>query len=354
MAEPSALLFLVPAHNEQALIRPCIDSLQRMAYPPERLRVIVVADNCTDETVARVTEAGAEAWARTDPANPGKSAALGWAIGQLDLAEWDAIVILDADSTVEPGFAMALAEHGPLQEKVVQAYFGSSNEFDSWLTRLSGVLGRIRYEISYPKNERAGLNVPLTGNGMCIGTGLLRREGWKADSITENWELYARWTAAGVRICYAQAALLLSQEAASLRQGGSQRLRWASGRAEVFRKWWRPIMNSGAIGTRQKVDALRTLGAPSPVIGGMMALGAAILIWLLLPSPYAAIGAGLALATLLPLLIATARVIWHHPQRWATIGSFFMLPPYALWRVVLQIRAAIVGTRQGWVRTARE
>jgi hypothetical protein len=354
MADASRLLFLVPAHNEQTLIGPCIASLQRLAYPSDRLRVIVIADNCTDATIARVTEAGEEAWARADPANPGKSAALGWAIGQLNLSEWDAVVILDADSTVEPGFAAALAEHGPLQDKVVQAYFGSSNEFDSWLTRLSGVLGRIRYEISYPRKERAGLNVPLTGNGMCIGTGLLLREGWKADSITENWELYARWTAAGVRICYAQGALLLSQEAASLRQGGSQRLRWASGRAEVFRTWCWVLVNSKAISTAQKIDAIWTLGAPSPVIGGLIALGVAGLTWLVLPAPYGVIVGGLALATLLPLLIATCRVIWSHPQRWATIASFIMLPPYALWRVILQIRAAIVGTRQGWVRTARE
>lgn len=354
MSETSSLLFLVPAHNEELLITDCVVSLKQMSYPADRLRFIVIADNCSDQTVERARAAGAEVWPRSDTTRPGKSAALGWAIGQLDLAAWDAVVVLDADSTVVPGFATALAAQGPLPEKVVQAYFGSSNEFDSWLTRLSGVLGRIRYEIDYPRNQRAKLNVPLTGNGMCIGSAILRREGWKADSITENWELYARWTAAGIRICYAHDALLLSQEASSLRQGGSQRLRWASGRADVFRRFFGPIWRSTSIGLGQKIDALWTLGAPSPVIGGLLCVGAAGLALLFLPRPYDYILGSVALLLLLPLVSSTVRVIWNHPQPLATIGSFFMLPFYAVWRVVLQLKAALVGTRQGWVRTARQ
>jgi 1,2-diacylglycerol 3-beta-glucosyltransferase len=353
MTLPPRVLFLVPAHNEELMISGCVESLLRMDYPSDRRGVIVIADNCVDSTAARARAAGVEAWAREDQVRRGKSEAIGWALARTDLSLWDAVVILDADSTVDPRFATALANQAPLEPKVVQAYFGSSNEFESWLTRLSGVLMRIRYEIAYPAKQARRLNVPLTGNGMCIGAGLLRSEGWHADSITENWELYARWTAAGVRICYCQEALLYSQESGSLRQAGTQRLRWASGRAEVFRKWRGPILRSRAIGPRQKLDALWTLGAPSPMVGALMALFLCALSLVALPYPYSIILALAAIGTQLPWLIASTRVLWTHPQRLRTFLSFAMIPPYAIWRGALQLRAAVVGTREGWVRTAR-
>jgi hypothetical protein len=215
------------------------------------------------------------------------------------------------------------------------------------------VLSRIRYEIDYPAKQAARLNVPLTGNGMCIGTDLLAG-GWHADSITENWELYARWTAAGVQIAFAGDALLYSQEAASLQQGGTQRLRWASGRSEAFRKWFRPVLQSKTIRTRQKLDTLWTLGAPSPVVGGMLAVIVGVAALVLLPAPWTLIVATLAGLALLPLVIDVLRVILHHPQKVQTLISFIMLPPYAVWRAILQVRSILVGTRQGWVRTARQ
>ena len=347
------LFFLIPAHDEELLVSACVESVCGATYPVQQRRVVVIADNCRDDTAQRALAAGAEVWERFDLVKRGKSEAIGWAIARIDLAQWDTIIILDADSTLDSAFGITLSRMAPLESKVVQANFGSSNEFETWLTRLSGVLGRIRYEQAYPKKQANGLNVPLTGNGMCIGSKILLEEGWHADSITENWELYARWTATGVRICYAQDARLFSQESASIRQSRSQRLRWASGRSDVFRKWRYPILRSRAISLRQKLDALWTLGAPSPVIGGLATMAIAATAYIVLPSPWSPLCVAVALGMLLPWGLATARVLWSHPEPIRTLLSFGMLLPYAVWRIALQIRSMFVGTREGWVRTAR-
>ena len=52
------LTVLVPAHNEAEAITNTLASLFDQSRPPER--VIVVADNCTDDTVALARKAGAE------------------------------------------------------------------------------------------------------------------------------------------------------------------------------------------------------------------------------------------------------------------------------------------------------
>src|SRR6186997_2180246 len=104
------LLFLVPAHNEELLIASCVRSLLGMTYPSNRRRIVVIADNCSDATARIVREQGVEAMERVDPRSPGKPRAIAWTLDQIDLREWDACVIVDADSTVAPAFALGLAK----------------------------------------------------------------------------------------------------------------------------------------------------------------------------------------------------------------------------------------------------
>ena len=44
------LLFLIPAHDEELLIAGCLRSLLDMTYPSASRRIIVIADNCSDQT----------------------------------------------------------------------------------------------------------------------------------------------------------------------------------------------------------------------------------------------------------------------------------------------------------------
>lgn len=53
---------LICARNEERVIRLPVMSLLRSKYPAENFKVIVLADNCVDETVRRAKEAGAEVW----------------------------------------------------------------------------------------------------------------------------------------------------------------------------------------------------------------------------------------------------------------------------------------------------
>ncbi len=86
------IVFLVPAHNEELLIQRCVESLLGMRYPADRFRVLVVADNCTDSTASVAAACGAMVLERSSETARGKSFAIGWALGQLSLDEWDAIV----------------------------------------------------------------------------------------------------------------------------------------------------------------------------------------------------------------------------------------------------------------------
>lgn len=350
--ESPRLLFLVPAHDEELLISKCVRSLHAMAYPSTHRRVIVIADNCCDATARLAREGGAEVLERADATLAGKPRAIAWALGQIDLLLWDACVIVDADSTVASDFALGLAKLAPLNDIVFQPNNLVFNEFENWLTRLGGLLGRCRFEVTYPLKQSAGLNCPIS-NGMGIGTNLLIRRGWLSFSITEDTELYAIYTEAGVTIRHAGTASLFSQEERSLQQSATQRRRWMAGRARIVREWGPRLFRSPNIGWHQKLDAFVELALPGPVLQLLVA-GASIATAL-----FAVRGifgwwiVWLAAASLSGIVITTIAAIARHPQPWRTISSFLMIPLYAGWRIFVVLGTLGTLRDKTWRRTAR-
>jgi 1,2-diacylglycerol 3-beta-glucosyltransferase len=346
------LLFLVPAHNEELMISGCVRSLVAMAYPVTHRRIIVIADNCSDATARLARDQGAESLERFASKLPGKPRALAWAVDQIDLRQWDACVIVDADSTVAPGFAQGLAALAPLNDIVFQPNNDVMNEFENWLTRLGGLLGRCRFQVTYPLKQRAGLNCPIS-NGMGIGTNLLIQHGWLSYSITEDTELYAIYTEAGVTIRHAGRASIFSQESRSLQEGATQRRRWLAGRIRIIREWGPRLLRSNRIGWRQKLDAFVELGLSGPVLHLVVALTTVAIALVGVRGRLGVLIAALAATSLAALVITTIVAIWRHPQPWRTLFSFAMLPVYAGWRLVVVLGTMLTLRDTTWRRTAR-
>ena len=72
--EPSSLRFLVaiPAHNEEAGIAATVRSCLAVDYPGELFEVLVIADNCEDQTAALARAEGASVLERTHPTDRSK------------------------------------------------------------------------------------------------------------------------------------------------------------------------------------------------------------------------------------------------------------------------------------------
>lgn len=346
------LLFLVPAHNESLTIAPCVESLLAMRQERAESTIVVVADNCSDETAAVARGLGATVLERFDTVHRGKPRALAWAMTKYALPDYDAVVIIDADTVVDPGFAEALAEAGPLRDTAMQAYHDTWNPSESWLAVLGELLAAVRYQGQYPAKAQAGLNVPLTGNGMVLGTEVLARAGWVDDSLTENWELYARYTERGERIGYARAARLFAQEARTLAQGSVQRRRWQAGRWIVFRNHLWPVLSSRRIGWHQKIDALGELSVPGPILQAAIVLPISVSLSL----TNSAVAKWVALAFLLALVptIGWTAMAWaRHPRPARIALAFLRLPMYVGWRLTVALLAIRTGRTGAWLRSPR-
>lgn len=346
------LLFLVPAHDEEAIIGACVRSLLNVDYPEDHRQVVVLADNCSDGTADVAEECGAQALRRADPSLPGKPRAIEWALGRLELDAFDAVAVIDADSIADPGLARELARTTTWKGVAAQIYCGVENPEASALTRMSNVLANARYLFLYPLKERAGVNVPLMGNGMVFSSDILIERGWDAFSICEDWEMYAILTREGYPIVGNPKARIYAQEANSLRQSGSQRQRWAAGKITVLRREMPSILGSPRIGWRQKLDALAELTHVGPAVHlGVVVLGSAAV--LALSIPYASTLALLLVIGLLRTVAVSALALPFERKPLATLGSFMFLPVYTVWRLAVQVVSLRMLGDKPWVKTER-
>lgn len=351
-SRPPFLLFLVPAHDEELLIGRTAAALGALDYPLDRMRIAVVADNCSDATAEMARDAGLEVFERRDPARPGKPYALEWALEEVGLDGVDAVVIVDADTEIDPDFGRALAIRAPLEGVAFQGFNGVSNPEDNSLTRMSAVFSSARYHFQFPLKERVGLNVPIQGAGSVLGGELLRERGWEAFSICEDWELYAIYTLAGIRIGVEPRARILAQEARSLSQSRSQRERWAAGKITVLLNQFLPILRSGSVGFHQKLDLLGELLAPGPAVH----LGVAVVlvaVTVLLPLPIAPWIIALVLLGVSRTALYSGLAILAAPRPVRTAAAFMYLPFYTVWRLGVQVLSFRMVGNKPWVRTER-
>jgi cellulose synthase/poly-beta-1,6-N-acetylglucosamine synthase-like glycosyltransferase len=351
-AKRPRFLFLVPAHNEELLLASCLESLHRLHYPRELVDVVVIADNCSDRTADIARAAGASCWERSAPDKPGKPRAISWALSQVPVTDYDAVVIVDADSEVDRDFAARLAMSAPLAHKALQPYNGVGNRSANALSRMAAVLSAANHGLAYVLKTRAGLNVPLSV-GLCLGSGVLAAHGWTASSICEDWELYALLTEWGVRIEGVPSARIYAQETTTLRASASQRRRWMAGKLTVFFSHAWPLLRSRHASAAQKLDSLAELSSTGPVLHLCVVLLAAAVARYLDP-PLSGWLVAAFLATLLRPLVYTCAALRRDPEPAQAILAFAFLPLYAVWRVGVAVTALAMLGDQPWIRTQRD
>jgi biofilm PGA synthesis N-glycosyltransferase PgaC len=101
--EQLKLTVLVPAHNEEASLPETLRTLREQTRKPDR--VIVVADNCTDGTVAIARESGVEVYETVNNTLK-KGGALNQVLARIlpRTGSRDVVMVMDADTTLDPQF----------------------------------------------------------------------------------------------------------------------------------------------------------------------------------------------------------------------------------------------------------
>jgi hypothetical protein len=233
---------VIPARDEEASIAATLASLRALDHPADRVRLIVVADNCADRTAEIAAAAGAEVWPRTGTG--GKGAALAWAFARLD-GDVDAVAVVDADCTVTPGLLAAVERRLGDGAVVVQTAYGVANPGASPVAALRYASFALVNEVRPIGKTALGLSAGLLGTGMAFRRELLERVPWTAAGLVEDQEHHLALVAAGERVVFAPEAGVVSAMPTSLRRSSGQQLRWDAGRAALIRAWTPRLLAAG-------------------------------------------------------------------------------------------------------------
>jgi hypothetical protein len=241
------LAVLVPAHDEEGGIAQAVGALRAAAYPADRRRVVVIADNCTDATAQEARAAGAEVWERDDPDHRGKGPALSWALGKLldGGAPPDAVVFVDADCLASPNLLEALDDALAAGADVVQADYVVSNPDESPVAALRFAGFRLVNTLRPLGLSRLGLSAGLLGSGMAMRRAVLQAVPWSAFGVTEDREYHLELVANGYRVAFASEASVQSAMPTTHASAESQQLRWEAGNVALARAWVPRLVHEG-------------------------------------------------------------------------------------------------------------
>ena len=131
--------FIIAARNENAVIGNLIDSIKNQNYPSELIDVIVVADNCTDNTAEISRQHGAIVYERFNNILIGKGYAMDYVFNKIceergDYTCYDGYFVFDADNIIDVNYVREMNKVFDSGYKVVTSYRNSKNYDTNWIT----------------------------------------------------------------------------------------------------------------------------------------------------------------------------------------------------------------------------
>lgn len=227
-------LFLVPAHNEETVIKDTVTSMIRQNYDSSLYEVVVIADNCTDKT-AEIAESIGHTQVFKNQSNEGEPRGKPHAIAKfIQTGYWknfDYIAFIDADNIVDKNYLMEMnAQAIKYPEfKVIQGYLGMKNVFTSiTASGYSGAYFITNRSVQYA-NYSLGWNTAIGGTGFILDTHYLEEKGWNPRSYTEDFELQVELSIEGLQSGWNHFAKVYDEKPNSFVASHNQRTRWAQG-----------------------------------------------------------------------------------------------------------------------------
>jgi cellulose synthase/poly-beta-1,6-N-acetylglucosamine synthase-like glycosyltransferase len=351
---PLRIAVLVPAHDESVHLIPTLGDIRAQLGSNDR--VIVVADNCSDDTAEVAASAGAQVVLRRDASRVGKGYALDHGIRHLASDPPDIVVIIDADCHLSDGALAILAntvrETGrPAQALDLMTRPHSSSgdyRFAEFAWRLKNWLRPLGY-------QKLGLPCQMMGTGMAFPWAVIREAELANGHVAEDLLLGFNLTAAGHAPTFCPRAVVTSTFPASDAAAVTQRQRWEHGHLDIISRAV-PQMLFRAIRERNRGLLAVSLDASVPPLSllailltvttvlnlGIVALGGATAG--LIVALFSLVLFGLAVVVALSLcgrdLLSLYTLISFAPQVYAK-GSFYF-------------HRVVRGPTTRWVRTDRD
>ncbi|MGL5942413.1 MAG: PqqD family peptide modification chaperone [Waterburya sp.] len=351
IARPS-ITVLIPAHNENKVISKTLTVL--VPQLTEQDQLIVVADNCTDNTAELARQFGVIVLERNDQICKGKGYALAYGLNCIKQPS-EVVVIIDADCLVQPDFLNKIAREVMRTMRPVQAVYVMEQTSSSNPKNLVSTLAFKIKNLVRPKGlARLGLPCLLTGSGMAFPWSVISDAPLASGNIVEDMQLGLDLAIAGYPpqfFSQVQVTGVLPQQETAAK---SQKIRWIHGHLQTLQTQV-PRLIKAAI-TQKRFDLLAiALDLCVPplsllVIIWLITLFGSLILGLMLHEWTVAI-----LASIEGVLIFTAVIAaWaKFARKDISLKNLLSVPFYLVWKIPIYL-AFLLKPQQAWVRTERD
>jgi cellulose synthase/poly-beta-1,6-N-acetylglucosamine synthase-like glycosyltransferase len=233
--ERTRIAVLMPAHNESSIIAVALRSILPQLSGADRL--VVVADNCSDDTAPIAAAEGAEVIERSDLVNRGKGFALDFGVRHLESAAPDIVLIVDADCEVADGSIDLLARLCAKTSRPIQAaYLMYAGKDAAPNMRVAEFAWLVKNRVRPQGLHRLGLPCQLMGTGMAFPWPRISAAMLATGHIVEDLKLGLDLARAGSAPLFCPEALVSSYFPTSSQGIQTQRTRWEHGHLSVILK----------------------------------------------------------------------------------------------------------------------
>lgn len=345
---------LIPAHNESTNIIPTLDSLKGQTTA---LSIVVVADNCEDDTASIARATGVEVIERFDMSQRGKGYALDFGVRHLAKGVTpDFVVVVDADCVLESDAITALINTAKFARRPVQAcYLMRSLEQSSIKTKIAAFAWLLKNYVRPLGFMQLGLPCQLTGSGMAFPWDLISRVNFASGHIVEDMKMGIDFASIGSAPVFCPSALVYSDFPMNEEGIKTQRTRWEHGHLGIIVKDVPRILWKGL--------ALRNLDLFAMGIDLMIPplslMAIMLMVWLMMGLLFTLISSAflpllMKALSVFALFVIAIMLFWLvYGRKAISLGQLLSIPYYILMK--LPIYAKFIFNRQSeWVRSKRD
>jgi cellulose synthase/poly-beta-1,6-N-acetylglucosamine synthase-like glycosyltransferase len=228
---------LIPAHNEAGVLRECLDAVLAQTLPVDE--IVVVADSCTDDTVA-VAESYGAVVVETEQGAKAASQDVG-----LPYVSGDILICIDADTVIDVDVVERfVAELDAGADATCANMLPMPQQRGFWVAnrRFAYALGR--YWWRWCQAELGRLMV-LSGCAYALRTETVRSiGGFPGELITCDMDLTWCLYEAGYRTTFCHRALAYTYDPETFAVYTKQMRRWASGFFQNFQSHYGQVLRS--------------------------------------------------------------------------------------------------------------
>jgi cellulose synthase/poly-beta-1,6-N-acetylglucosamine synthase-like glycosyltransferase len=350
----AAVAVLIPAHNEQQGLPATLRSVQAQLKPNDR--IVVIADNCTDNTAAVAREHGAIAIERHDTVKRGKGYALDFGMRYLEINQPpEVVIIVDADCLLEQN-ALATLTHKALEKnRPVQAlYLMHSPTGASLKTKIAEFAWTVKNWTRALGPHQLGLPCQLMGTGMAFPWKQLQQANLASGHIVEDLKLGLDFAEKQYAPVFCPEAVVTSVFPLNTEGVKSQRTRWEHGHLGMIAAEGPALLMKSLTSLNGSLLVLvLDMCVPPLALLMLMVLGLAAMAAVLIVATGVWMPWILAIVLLVVLGLAVLAAWSKFGKQILSFSSLAYAPLYMLAKIPLYLRF-LVKRQVEWVRSKRD